>query len=134
MTMNVFFAGVAVENFQAACTWYERLLGRPPDMLPNEIEAAWRFSDTAWMYVIADAERAGKALLTLIIEDLDQHVAALAERGFAPVEIENEPGKYRKISFRDPEGNTIAFGQVFTGKGQGFDHPNAEQTISAQRQ
>jgi hypothetical protein len=80
MAMNVFFAGVPVKNYQAACTWYERLLGRPPDMLPNEIEAAWRFSDTAWMYFIVDADRAGKALLTLIIDDLDQHVAALGER------------------------------------------------------
>ena len=40
----------------------------PPDMLPNEIEAAWRFSDTAWMYVIVGADRTGKALVTLIIE------------------------------------------------------------------
>ena len=40
MGMDVFFAGVPVKNYQAACTWYERLLGRPPDMLPNEIEAA----------------------------------------------------------------------------------------------
>lgn len=117
MAMNVFFAGVAVKNYQAACTWYERLLGRPPDMLPNESEAAWRFSDTAWMYVIVDADRAGKALLTIIIDDLDQHVAALGERGFIPEETEDVPGKYRKVSFRDPEGNTIAFGQVFTVKG-----------------
>jgi hypothetical protein len=26
MAMNVFFAGVPVKNYQAACTWYERLL------------------------------------------------------------------------------------------------------------
>ncbi len=113
MKMNVCFTGVAVDDYQGACQWYERLLGRPPDMRPNEIEAAWRFSDDAWMYVIADASRAGKALLTLIIDDVDQHVAALADRGFTPSETEDVPGKYRKVSFRDPEGNTIAFGQVF---------------------
>jgi catechol 2,3-dioxygenase-like lactoylglutathione lyase family enzyme len=113
MTVNVFFAGVAVKNYQAACAWYERLLGRPPDMLPNDIEAAWRISDTAWMYIIVDVDRAGKALLTLIIDDLEQHVAELGQRGFTPEEIEDVPGKYRKVSFRDPEGNTIAFGQVF---------------------
>ncbi len=113
MAMNVFFAGVAVKNFQTACAWYERLLGRPPDMRPNDIEATWQFSEQAWMYVIADADRAGKALLTLIIDDLEQHVVVLSKRGFVPVEIEDDPGKYRKVSFRDPEGNTIAFGQVF---------------------
>jgi len=37
MEMNVFFASVAVKNYQVACAWYERLLGRPPDMLPNDI-------------------------------------------------------------------------------------------------
>jgi len=63
---------------------------------------------TAGVYVIVDADRAGKALLTLIIDDLDQHVAALGERGFIPEEAEDVPGKYRKVIFRDPEGNTIA--------------------------
>lgn len=52
MAINVVFTGIAVENYPAACRWYERLLGRPPDMLPKEIEAAWQLSDTAWMYVI----------------------------------------------------------------------------------
>ncbi len=112
--MSVFFAGVPVKNYQASCTWYERLLGRAPDMLPNEIEAAWKFTDTAWMYVIVDSDRAGKALLTLIIDNLDQHVAELDQRGFKPVEIEDVPGKYRKVSYLDPEGNTIAFGGIFT--------------------
>lgn len=113
MTMNVFFAGIAVKDYQTACAWYERFLGRAPDMLPNESEAAWLFSNTAWMYIIADAERAGNALLTVIIDDLDQQVATLSERGFTPAEIEDVPGKYRKVSFRDPDGNTFAFGQVF---------------------
>jgi hypothetical protein len=44
-------------------------------------------------------------------------VAALGERGFIPEETEDVPGKYRKVSFRDPDGNTIAFGQVFAVKG-----------------
>jgi hypothetical protein len=46
-------------------------------------------------------------------DDLDQHVAALGECGFIPEETEDVPGKHRKVSFRDPEGNTIAFGHLF---------------------
>lgn len=81
-------------------------------MRPNEIEAAWMLSDAAWMYVILDPQRAGNALLTQIIDGLDQRVSELGKRGFEPLEIEDEPGQYRKVSFRDPEGNTFALGQV----------------------
>lgn len=111
--MNVLFAGVPVRRFQEACVWYERLLGRGPDMLPNAIEAAWKIEASAWLYVIADADRAGSALLTVIIDDLDAFSAELAGRGLTPVEIEEEPGNYRKAIYRDPEGNSLGFGQVF---------------------
>lgn len=115
--MSVLFASVAVTNYQVACMWYERLLGRPPDMLPNDIEAAWRFSDTAWIYIIVDTNRAGHALMTVIIDHIDQQVTALGERGFVPDEIEDVPGAYRRAYFRDPDGNRIGFAQVFTAEG-----------------
>lgn len=112
--MSVVFAGIPVRRFQEACSWYERLLGRGPDLRPNDIEAAWKIEDSAWLYVIADADRAGKALLTVIIDNLDAFSADLAGRGLQPDEIEEEPGNYRKAVFHDPEGNTLGFGQVFT--------------------
>lgn len=68
------------------------------------------------MYVIFDVDRAGKALLTLIIDNLDQHLAELGQRGFVPEKIGDEPGRYRKAIFRDPDGNTIGFDQVSTGE------------------
>jgi catechol 2,3-dioxygenase-like lactoylglutathione lyase family enzyme len=113
MATSVFFAAVPVKDFQAGCAWYQRFFGCAPDMRPNEIEAAWRLLDVAWMYVIQDANRAGNALLTHIIDDLDQRVAELSKRGFEPSEVEDVPSQYRKVSFRDPEGNTFAYGQVF---------------------
>jgi hypothetical protein len=45
------FAGVAVTDFAAAFGWYERLFGRPPDMLPQEGEAVWRLSSGGSIYV-----------------------------------------------------------------------------------
>lgn len=30
-----------------------------------------------------------------------------------PNEIEDVPGNYRKVSYRDPDGNMIAFGSVY---------------------
>jgi hypothetical protein len=59
-----------------------------------------------------NADRAGKALLFQMIDDVNQHAEELKKRGFTPDEIEDEPGKYLKISYRDPDGNVIAFGSV----------------------
>lgn len=53
------FASIPVGDRDAAVSWYGRLLGRPPDLIPNKDEAAWRITDSGWIYVIADAVRAG---------------------------------------------------------------------------
>ena len=42
MDITYVFAGLAVANRNEAAAWYERLLGRPPDFLPNDAEAAWQ--------------------------------------------------------------------------------------------
>ena len=39
------FAGIRITDLRAAVAWYERLLGRPPDMLPNDSEATWALGD-----------------------------------------------------------------------------------------
>jgi hypothetical protein len=94
------FAGIPTGDYAAALPWYERLFGRPPDMLPQDEEAAWQFTDTGWVYLVGDADRAGKALLTLLVDNLDEQVAALAERGLAPDESERcqMPGERRRSS------------------------------------
>ncbi len=112
MDITWFFAGVAVADYASARAWYERLMGRPPDFTPQEHEAVWQIVENAWIYVVADSERAGKALLTLMVDDLDRHVAELTERGIAVGAIETQPGRYRKAEVVDPEGNKISFGQA----------------------
>lgn len=41
MAVNEIFAGAAVADYDVALAWYERLMGRPPDLIPQEHEAAW---------------------------------------------------------------------------------------------
>jgi PhnB protein len=40
----ILFAGIPVAGYADARAWYERLFGRPPDLIPNENEAAWQLS------------------------------------------------------------------------------------------
>jgi catechol 2,3-dioxygenase-like lactoylglutathione lyase family enzyme len=97
------FAGIPVADFEAARAWYEALLQRPPDMVPHETEVAWQLTDSGWVYVVQDRERAGRALVTVLVDDLD----ALDVDG----ERETVPGKYRNVVVTDPDGNRIQFAQ-----------------------
>ncbi len=103
------FAALPVAHLGPALAWYERLMGRPPDMVPNASEACWKVAEAGWIYVIEDADRAGGALITLVVDDLDPYLAEFAERGLE-AELEEGPG-VRKALLRDPEGNTVAYGQ-----------------------
>jgi predicted enzyme related to lactoylglutathione lyase len=111
LAITYVFAGIPTGNYAAALPWYERLFGRPPDMLPQDEEAAWQLTDTGWIYLVSDAGRAGKTLLTLLVDNLDVHLAALAERGLTPDETETLSNAGRKAAFIDPEGNKITFAQ-----------------------
>ena len=109
---DILFAGVPVADLEAARAWYERLLGRAPDMVPNETEVVWQLAEAGWIYVVADAERAGRALLTVIVDDLDGLLAGLCERGLAAGPVETLGTGVRRAEIADPEGNRIAFGEV----------------------
>jgi predicted enzyme related to lactoylglutathione lyase len=112
MPVTQVFAGIPVADYERARAWYERLFGRPPDVIAHATEALWQGEGAGWIYVVGDAERAGRALVLLMVDDLDARVEAIAERGLEPDEWENVPGIYRKAIFSDPEGNQISFGQV----------------------
>ena len=105
----ILFAGVPVADIVSARAWYERLLGRPPDLVPHSKEVAWQLAEAGWIYVVADAERAGTAFVTLVVDDLDAELATLAERGAEPGPIAE--GTVRKLEITDPDGNKITFGQ-----------------------
>ncbi|HEV2981180.1 MAG TPA: VOC family protein [Solirubrobacteraceae bacterium] len=112
MEVEHLFAGIPVRNRDEAVAWYEQLTGRAPDLVPNEREAAWRLTPTSWIYIVADPPRAGSALHTVLVDDLDGWVAALARRGIAPGAIEVIAPAVRQSLLTDPEGNRLKLGQV----------------------
>lgn len=82
MSIDHVLAVVPVADFEAAHAWYARLFGRPADNLPMEGRLVeWRVTDSGWVQVTRDADRAGSALVNFAVDDLDQHIADVSERG-----------------------------------------------------
>jgi predicted enzyme related to lactoylglutathione lyase len=110
--IEVLFACVTVTDLDGAVDWYTRLFGRPVDIVPNDDEVMWRCADAAWLYVLRDEKRAGHAVVTLCVADLDQAVADIAARGITggPTQIIGDAA--RKVTYTDADGNTISFIQV----------------------
>ncbi len=91
--MNYVFAGIPVTDLEAGLAWWEQLLGRAPDMYPNDDEACWQLTDSGWIYVVRDAERAGNGLLTVLVDDLEAELAGIAARGIAVGEVDRDTGR-----------------------------------------
>jgi len=113
MTVTHVFAGIPVADRDAAVEWYERLVGRAPDLIPNEDEAAWRMAEAAgWIYVLVDHERVGSGFLTLLVDDIDAFVGGLTQRGIVSGPIEVMDNGVRFVYVTDPDGNRLKVGQV----------------------
>lgn len=112
MSIEYVFAGLAVSRLEPAIEWYERLLGRPPGMRPNDDEATWQVAPSASVYVVADADRAGQSALTMFVDDLDQELEGITGRGIAVGEVETAPGLFRKVTISDPDGNVIQLAEL----------------------
>ncbi len=106
------FAGIPVNDFAAALAWYEKLLGGPPSMFPHDTEAVWELADHRSVYIVQRPEHAGHAMHTIIVDDLDNVVAGIAQRGLAPATQETYRNGVRKTTYVDPDGNEIGYGGV----------------------
>jgi catechol 2,3-dioxygenase-like lactoylglutathione lyase family enzyme len=102
------FAGIRVRDLTTARAWYERLLGEP-SFFPNDIEAVWTVAEERSLYIQEDPGRAGDALVTLFVDDLDAWVAEIGARGLEPAERETYSNGVRKAIYRDDDGNEVGF-------------------------
>jgi hypothetical protein len=103
------FAGIRVRDLAAVRAWYEQLLGEP-SFLPNETEVVWTLADGRSVYIEEDPGRAGNALVTVFVDDLDAVLSEIGSRGLEPAERETYGNGVRKATFRDDDGNEIGFG------------------------
>ncbi len=102
------FAGLRVRDYQSARPWYEQLLGEPA-FFPLPTEAVWTLADERSIYVVEHPDGAGNSVVTVFVDDLDAHVAAIAARGLDPDERETLSNGVRKAIYRDRDGNEVAF-------------------------
>jgi predicted enzyme related to lactoylglutathione lyase len=109
MTLDL-FAGIPVTDYTAALPWYERFFGGPPSFLPNDTEAVWEMSEHRYIYIVQQPERAGNALILSFVDDLDDRVAQIAQRGIEPAKRETYDNGVTKVIYRDAEGNEISLG------------------------
>ncbi len=106
------FSSIPVVERDSSIEWYERFAGRPADLIPNDSEAAWRLTDSSWLYILAEPDRAGSALHTLLVDDLDAFVSGIEDRAIAPGPIETMADGARFIVVCDPDGNRLKVAQV----------------------
>jgi catechol 2,3-dioxygenase-like lactoylglutathione lyase family enzyme len=98
-----------VRDVTAARAWYERLLGEP-SFFPNASEVVWTLADGRSLYVAQDPPRAGGALITVFVDDLDARIREIGARGLEPAERETYSNGVRKATYRDDDGNEVGFG------------------------
>jgi predicted enzyme related to lactoylglutathione lyase len=112
MPVNRVLAGVAVSDVDGVLPWYERLLGRPADRRPMAILADYEFPSGGVLQLVADAERAGGSLLTLVVDDLERELAAIRERGVETGQLDDTTSeKVLLATVSDPDGNAITLVQ-----------------------
>jgi catechol 2,3-dioxygenase-like lactoylglutathione lyase family enzyme len=109
------FAGLPVRDYERAVAWYERLLGSAPSFLPNDVEAVWEIAEHRYVFVEVRPDHAGHAMHTVIVDDLEARVGAIAGRGLEPAERETYANGVQKVIYRDPDGNEIGFGGLPAG-------------------
>jgi glyoxylase I family protein len=69
----------------------------------------WRITDTGWVQVFGDPERAGSTLLSFAVDDLEAEASALAARELILDDIQTANRGVETASINDPEGNRVTF-------------------------
>ena len=110
MTISHVLAVVAVSDFDASHEWYQALFGAPATNVPMPGNLAeWRVTDSGWLQVFHDPEKAGASMVNFAVTDLDQQIADLHARGIDTGDIITVNKGVRLCPINDPDNNTITF-------------------------
>lgn len=102
-------AGIPVRDLAASTRWYSNWIGRAPDATPRDDLAEWQLCAGGMIQLIADAERAGRSIVRIRVDDLDKQIAALREADVQQGELEVVADIVRVWHVLDPDGNYLSF-------------------------
>lgn len=109
--LNDIAAVVATRDFASALSWYRGLIGRDPDLEPVENVAEWQITDTAWLQIIEDKDRAGRTAVRFGVDDLDAQIAELTAADITSGDVIVVPEMVKVVDVTDPDGNEVSFVQ-----------------------
>lgn len=112
-TIEHVFSGMPVSDYRAAIEWYSAVFGRAPDVVVREEhESMWQLAVASWIYVVHDPDRAGRSLVTILVDDLERHASAMRSRGVDVSRRETLAGVYMKAILTDVDGNMVTFAET----------------------
>ena len=122
MSIDHVLAVVPVADFEAAHAWYERLFGRPADNLPMEGRLVeWRVTDSGWVQVTRDADRAGSALLNFAVDDfIDVEGDPIPKEKMLMIDLADGRRIAVRPSGTEPKIKFYMFGRQSTESGRAF--------------
>lgn len=99
-----------VTDHATAVKWYQKWIGRVPDVEPMEGVAEWQLAENAWIQVSVDPEPAGRTTVVVGVKDIEAQHSACAAAGIAMGDI-SDYGVVKTSEAVDPAGNKILFVQ-----------------------
>ncbi|HEX2904745.1 MAG TPA: VOC family protein [Jatrophihabitans sp.] len=109
--MNVRGLTVAVHagDRDAALAFYCALIGRDPDLGPDQDFYEWEISPGAWLQLATGRENITPAgyRVRLQVDDVEAAVALLTAKGFQPGPVKRLPGLVAFANLTDPWGNPL---------------------------
>jgi predicted enzyme related to lactoylglutathione lyase len=127
MTLDL-FAEIPVTDYPAALAWYEKFFGYPPAFAPHDKESVWELAEHRYVVVVELPARAGRALTTIFVDDLDERVTGISRRGLEPTKRETYGNGVRKVTYHDPEGNEFGLGGGPVETGQETEQETEQET------
>lgn len=103
-------AAVPVRDADAACRFYEELIGAPPDESPMPGLTQWNLG-TGVLQVVVDTERAGGGLATSMFDDLATAAEAARARG-VDLDVASAEVVTSFAQVVDPNGSSITLVQA----------------------
>jgi predicted enzyme related to lactoylglutathione lyase len=108
--------GIRTRDVAAALDWYERVLGRPPDLVPDAGVYEWRLAAGAWLQLGAGEPSAPGTgqLVRLGVADIGAARAALEAAGARIGDVTTIPDVIAFCDLEDPFGNEISIYEDLT--------------------